>query len=58
MSYTGSWEPLVPTLSVYHVQLFPPDIVDFSNTYIYIRVFKNLKTEIALHEPIRLADTI
>jgi hypothetical protein len=21
-----------PTLSVYHVQLFPPDIVDFSNT--------------------------
>jgi hypothetical protein len=23
---------LFPTLSVYHVQLFPPDIVDFSNT--------------------------
>jgi ribosomal protein L31 len=23
---------LFPTLSVHHVQLFPPDIVDFSNT--------------------------
>jgi hypothetical protein len=23
---------LFPTLSVYHVQLFPPDIVNFSNT--------------------------